>query len=440
MSSVIIAILSAAVVLGVVILVHEWGHFIVGKLFGVRIVVFSFGYGPRLWGWKHGDTDYRISALPLGGYVRMAGDNPVEDRNGTPDEFMSKTRWQRVLIYLAGPTMNVMLAFLVFVGIFAIVGQPTPTYTDKAVDIPAIAPHSFAEKAGIQPGDRIVKIANVNNPTWEKAFEYLTKATAGAAVPIVVQRNGQQVSLTSTADPSDPSQTIGYPPVPPVISEVVAGYPAERAGMQPNDEVVSINGQPVATWPVFIDLVKGSDGKPLHIIVKRNGQPAIVDVTPIQGNNEVGQTVWQIGAGPVDPLMYEREGIVPAVKQAGAAAIGGVGQVLNVVGELITGKVSVKQLQSVVGIARMSGQAAKRGLIDFLEWIAMISINLGVLNLLPIPILDGGNIVMLAIEGVLRRDMSLAVKERIVQVGLVFLLVIFVIVMYNDVARSLPHH
>jgi regulator of sigma E protease len=370
----------------------------------------------------------------------MAGDNPVEDRNGTPDEFMSKTRWQRVLIYLAGPTMNVMLAFLVFVGIFAIVGQPTPTYTDKAVQIPAVAPHSFAEKAGIQPGDRIVKIANVNTPTWEKAFEYLTKTTAGTPVPIVVERNGQQVSLTSTADPTDPFQTIGYAPVPPVISEVVAGYPAERAGMEANDVVVSINSQPIATWPVFIDMVKGSDGKPLHIIVTRNGRPATVDVTPIQGNNELGQTVWQIGAAPVDPLIYQRVGVTLAVKEAGSAAIGGVVQVLNVVGELITGKVSVKQLQSVVGIARMSGQAAKRGLIDFLEWIAMISINLGVLNLLPIPILDGGNIVMLAIEGVLRRDMSLAVKERIVQVGLVFLLVIFVIVMYNDVARSLPHH
>src|SRR5208282_3162101 len=172
MMNVLIAILSAAVVLGIVILVHEWGHFVAGKLFGVRVVVFSFGYGPRVWGWKRGDTDYRLSALPLGGYVRMAGDNPVEDRTGERYEFLSRPRWQRVLIYLAGPAMNVVLALVIFVGIFTIKGVPSASYANKPVDVGGVPPHSSAESAGLQAGDRIVKIGDVGNPTWEQAIQY----------------------------------------------------------------------------------------------------------------------------------------------------------------------------------------------------------------------------------------------------------------------------
>jgi regulator of sigma E protease len=438
--SVLISILSAAVVLGVVILVHEAGHFFAAKLFHVRVVVFSFGYGPRLFGIKSGDTDYRLSALPLGGYVRLAGDNPAEERSGAADEFLTKPRWQRVLIYLAGPTMNIVLAAGLFISIFAIRGVPSPTYLANPVKIAAVPPHSVAEQSGIRPGDEVLDLGGTSTPTWEKALTYLTKAKNGVATAVTVQRDGQKLPLTVTVNPADPEQSIGYPDIAPVISQVLMGLPAYHAGIEAGDRVVAVNDQPIATWPALVDVIRGSDGKQLNMVVLRNSKEVNISVTPTYGKNERGESVWQIGAGPLQPLTYQRVSFPSALAQGAELTGNGVAEVLGVLEQLITGKVSVKQLQSVVGIAHESGQAAKRGLIDFVEWTALISINLGILNLLPIPILDGGNIMMLAIEGGLRRDMSLVVKERFVQVGLVFLLVIFAIVMYNDVARTIPHH
>jgi regulator of sigma E protease len=442
MNTVLIAILSAAVVLGVVILVHEWGHFIAGKLFGVRVVVFSLGYGPRIWGFKRGDTDYRLSALPLGGYVRLAGDNPMEERTGAPDEFLSRPRWQRVLIYLAGPTMNVILALAIFVGLFTLVGVPSASYMNQPIEVSGVDAHSPAQTAGLQAGDHIAKIGSINNPTWEQALLYLSNLSAGSQVALVVDRNAQQLNLTATlADPADPESVTGYPYLSPVIGELIRGMPAESSGLKPGDRVISINGRAITTWPLLIDTVSHSDGNELHFVVGRGGSETAVNVTPVRSVNELGQNTWMIGAARTpEPTIYKRMGPLSATGEAFTATIGGVREVVGVVGELITGKVSVRQLQSVVGIAKQSGQAAKRGAVEFLVWIAMISINLGVLNLLPIPILDGGHVVLLAVEGALHRDISLAVKERIIQVGLVFLLVIFAIVMYNDVARVLPHH
>jgi regulator of sigma E protease len=442
--SVIIAILSAAVVLGVVILVHEAGHFFAAKLFGVRVVVFSFGYGPRLFGIKSGPTDYRLSALPLGGYVRLAGDNPAEARTGATDEFLSRPRWQRVLIYLAGPTMNVILAAVLFILIFVIHGVPSPTYLMDPVKIAAVPANSSAATAGIQPGDKVVELAGTPNPTWEKALTFLSKAQAGTQAPIWVERDGQKVPLKLTVNSTDPEQSIGYPDIPPIISTVIMGLPAYHAGIEAGDRVVSVDGKAIPTWPELVDVIHGSNGKALSIVVERKSgdktEDKTIEVTPVYGQNERGDHVFQIGAGPLQPLTYQRVSFPSAVMQGATLTGSGIAEVLGVLEQLITGKVSVKQLQSVVGIAHESGQAAKRGLIDFVEWTALISINLGILNLLPIPILDGGNIMMLVIEGGLRRDMSLGVKERFVQVGLVFLLVIFAIVMYNDVARTIPHH
>jgi regulator of sigma E protease len=442
MNTVLLAIVSAAVVLGVVILVHEWGHFIAGKLFGVRVVVFSFGYGPRLWGLKRGDTDYRISALPLGGYVRMAGDNPIEDRTGEPHEFLSRPRWQRVLIYLAGPTMNIVLALLIFIGVFTIKGVPTSALMGQPVKIAGIESDSAAQAAGIVPGDVIVKIADLNNPTWEQAFDYVSHQSAGAQIPVVIARSGQRSSSTLTLkDPADPDSVLGYPYIAPVVGQLFHGMPAETAGIRPGDTVVSINGRAITTWQLLVDTISNSGGNVLHIALRRGGSDLAVDVQPVRNVNDRGQNTWMIGAAVTeDDTIFKRMDPLSATKEACITTVGGVVRVVDVVGELITGKVSVRQLQSVVGIARESGQAAKRGKEEFLAWIAMISINLGILNLLPIPILDGGHVVLLAIEGALQRDISLAVKERIIQVGLVFLLVIFAIVMYNDVARVLPHH
>jgi regulator of sigma E protease len=441
MNSLLTPLVAVAIVLGVVVLVHEWGHFMAAKLFGVRVVVFSIGYGTRLFGWKSGDTDYRVSVLPLGGYVRLAGDNPVEERTGADYEFLSRPRWQRVLIYCAGPFMNLVLAFFVATGIYLFLGMPVPVFMTQPATVAYVPTHSAAETAGIKPGDKIVKIASTGNPTWEQVYTYLGKVQPGSDVPLEIERAGQQLSIiTKVGETADVEQSIGDPSMPAVISEVASGMPADRAGLRANDRVVAAEGQQISTWPQLVEIIKGSNGNLVHFTVEREGKELQFETHPILGPNELGQTVYVIGAARIDPVTYRRLGAIQAFREGGIATGSMVTMVLGVVKELITGKVSVRQLQSVVGIARESGQAAKRGVVDFISWLAVISVNLGILNLLPIPILDGGHILLLTIEGAMRRDISLAIKERIVQVGVVFLLVIFAIVMYNDVARVLPHH
>ena len=264
MNSLLISLAAVAVVLGVVVLIHEWGHFMAAKLFGVRVVVFSFGYGTRLWGWKRGGTDYRVSVLPLGGYVRLAGDNPVEERTGAPDEFLSRPRWQRVIIYCAGPFMNLVLALVVATGIFLFLGMPVPTFMTEPATIAFVPTHSAAEAAGLKPGDRILKLGDIQNPVWEQVFTYMAKVPAGTAVPIEIVRGGAKLTLTTkVGDANDVEHSIGDPYMAAVISEVSAGMPADRAGMRANDKVVGVEGQAIATWPQLVDMIKSFEWQPL---------------------------------------------------------------------------------------------------------------------------------------------------------------------------------
>lgn len=436
----LISIVSVSVVLGIMIFVHEWGHFVAAKLSGVRVEVFSLGFGPRLAGFKRGDTDYRLSALPFGGYVRMAGDNPVEERTGAPYEFLSKPRWVRVFIAVAGPTMNIVLAFAIFWGIFWLKGIPTPTYLRQTPIVVAV-PHSAAGVSDIQPGDRIVAVNGVKAPTWDKVFTETGKAKPGDSLSMTVLRNGAEQTFTVKAPAKpDTSAIVGYPAMPPVADEIAIGYPAEKAGMKPGDRILSLNGKPVVTWEQLVEGVHQSGGQPVQFVVRRDGVDIPLTIAPMQGMDADGAPVWQIGVAPHTDDDYVRQGFVPALKDAGFASLSVMHQIGGVLGGLFTGKVSPRQLLGVVGIARESGRAAKGGPMRLIELMAMISINLGLLNLLPIPILDGGHVLLLAIEGVLRRDLSIAVKERFVQVGLVFLLSIFAFVMYSDIMRLIQSH
>jgi len=269
----------------------------------------------------------------------------------------------------------------------------------------------------------------------------VSQAAPDSALALEVERDGQRVPLSvKIATGPDVERTLGDPLLQPIISEVAAGMPADRAGIRADDRVVSIDGHKIVTWPQLQALVQASHGASVHVVVQRNGEEKQFDVPTVRGQAELGQPDYMIGASRTDPVVYRPIGTLRAIRAGGTATVSMMLEVVNVVKELITGRVSIKQLQSVVGITHESGQAARRGPVDFVTWLAIISVNLGVLNLLPIPILDGGHILLLGIEGVLRRDLSLAVKERIVQVGVVFLLVIFAIVMYNDVARFVPHH
>jgi regulator of sigma E protease len=434
-------------VLGVMILVHEWGHFIVARFFGVRVDVFSIGFGPRLFGFKRGATDYRISALPLGGYVRMAGQDLSEiDSNdvaptGGPDELMSKPRWQRALISFAGPAVNLIMPVLLLAGFFAIKGLPYPAYLDKPIVLSGLPLTSPLTKAGVADGDVVVSVNDVATPTWSKANSYLVQAAQDGMLRFKVERQGAQRTVeVKAADIRTMDRALGNLPVPALVGTVERGMPAGRAGLKRRDLVVAVNGTPVGSWYDFFDLIRHSNGQVLNTTVKRNGNEMNVVIHPVQDKDEEGQVAWRIGVAPGGEWAFKDMTLTASVKEASEETVGATGKLFGVLGRLFSGKMSVRQLRSFVGIAALAGQAVEEGPVDVINMMAMISLNLGILNLLPIPILDGGNILLLTMEAIRRRDFSLAFKERFVQVGLVFLLVFFAYVMYNDVVRLLPTH
>ncbi len=434
-------------VLGVMILVHEWGHFIVARFFGVRVDVFSIGFGPRLFGFKWGATDYRISALPLGGYVRMAGQDLSEiDSNevaptGSPDELMSKPRWQRALISFAGPAVNLIMPLLLLAGFFAIKGLPYSAYLDKPLVLSGLPQTSPLAKAGITDGDRVVSVNDVATPTWSKANTYLLQAAPDGILRFTVDRQGEQRTVeVKTADIRSGDRALGNLPVPALVGPVERGMPAGRAGLKRGDLVLSVNGKPVRNWYDFFDLIRHSNGQVLNTTVRRNGSEMNLAIHPVQNKDEEGQVAWRIGAGPGGEWAFKEMTLSASVKEASDETLYATGRMFGVIGRLFSGKMSVRQLRTFVGIADLAGQAVEQGPVDVINLMAMISLNLGILNLLPIPILDGGNILLLTMEAIRRRDFSLAFKERFVQVGLVFLLVFFAYVMYNDVVRLLPTH
>ena len=432
-------------VLGVIILVHEWGHFIVARRFGVRVDVFSIGFGPRLFGVKVGDTDWRLSAVPLGGYVRMAGqditdvDSSDQAPTGAPDELMSKKRWQRALISVAGPTVNLIFPLLLLSAYYLIAGIPYAAFLNKPIVV-AAPPTQQSTENSLQSGDHVIAVNSLKNPTWEQVQSLLSRTAPGTSLNIEVENNGatRTVSLPLKNDLS--SRPFGYLPIPARISEVASGTPASHAGLRAGDVVRSIDGQKIDYWDQFVDLVRGSGGKTLQLEVERGGQMLTLAVTPKQGIADSSDTKYQIGVAPEPALAYKRVGLAQSVSEARSRTWEIVEETFGVFGKLFSGRVSVKQLQSVVGISRAAGEAVSQGPFTVISLMALISVNLGILNLLPIPILDGGHILLLSLEGLRRRDFSLAFKERFIQVGLVFLLVLFAYVMYNDVVRLLPSH
>ena len=457
-------LLGVGLVLGVMILVHEWGHFIAARMFGVRVDVFSIGFGPRLFGWKSGPTDYRVSALPLGGYVRMAGQDPSEIDSarstsipgnekenaqtqgavkGAPDELMSKPRWQRAIISFAGPLVNLVFPVLLLTVYFVAIGIPYPSYQDKPVQVSEVPANSPAAMAGLHAGDKVVVLEGEQNPNWEQAEKVLTKLSANSKLSMEVEQAGVRRSLNVPVEQKDleqPERLLGFVPIRPVLEDVAPGLPAQRAGLKENDLIAAVDGQKIQWWGEFTERVRGSNGKPVALDVDRNGQALHLTVTPQAATNDRGETIYQIGVQVHEDTAYKRVAFGEGARYAGLVTVEKIKETAGIVGKLFSGRVSLKQLQGPVGISRAAGQAARKGPLAIISLMVLISVNLGILNLLPIPILDGGHILLLGIEGLLRRDMSLAFKERFVQVGLVFLLVVFAIVMYNDVVRLLPIH
>jgi len=438
-------LIGVILVLGVIILVHEWGHFIVARLFKVRVDVFSIGFGPRLFGVKRGDTDYRVSALPLGGYIRMAGqdmtdvDSGDKPPTGAPDELMSKKRWQRALISFAGPAVNLIFPVFLLAGYALIKGEAVPKYIDQPLTVSELPKDSPAAKIGLEASDRITSLNGVANPTWGTVFE---KGLSDKVLQLTYTRDGQTHSgEISTEGITDPTQVFGDPPGHVLVDDITdREKPAYRAGIRRNDVIETINGKQIPSAPQMIAAIQKNGGAPAQVTVRRGSQHMNLTIIPVQGKNERGEVTWQLGISVGPEYTFRKVGLSEAVTSSVVKTGEGTVQVVQIVGQLLTGKLAVKQLQSVVGIANAAGHAVQEGTFAVVALMAALSINLGVLNLLPIPILDGGHILLLSLEGIRRRDFSMAFKERFIQVGLVFLLVLIVYVMYNDVMRMLPLH
>ena len=428
-----------AVVLGIMILVHEFGHYAAAKLFGVRVDVFSIGFGKRLVGFRRCDTDYRISALPLGGYVKMAGENPLESHTGAPDEFTSHPRWQRFVIAAAGPAMNILLAIGLLTGV-NMVHYEHPVYLEQPALIGWVVENSAAEKAGIQAGDRIVRIDGWQNPTWE---DVVLKSAIQTNKPLdlAVERGNQvlekQIAPAANWDPEQ-MRSIGWIPDEPIIvTQLEATMPAAKAGMRVGDEITAINGVQVRSLMAVIRYLQNNGDKPVEITVLRNGQLLKFTTTPVMTEDQ-GQKRYRLGFQS-DPVTVTKLPFATALSKSIEQNKKYSFLIVDLVSKMVRRETSIKQMEGPIGIARASGEAASQpGWTPLLALMAGISLNLGIFNLLPIPILDGGLILMLAVEGILRRDISLRIKERIYQTAFVFLVLFAVVVIYNDIMKAVP--
>jgi regulator of sigma E protease len=354
---------------------------------------------------------------------------------------MSKPRWQRALISFAGPAVNLIMPVLLLGGFFWIKGFPYPSYLDNAPVIATMKANDPLAKAGVTPGDKFLAVNGIPTPSWEKVFDALNDLQAGANYKLTIEHAGKPLEVQAKGKDLVQADVLGhYPLVVPVVTQPIRGMGAQRAGLKRGDLIVSVNGIPISNWIEFKDLIVNSNGSPLNTVVRRNGQLITLKLEPQSIVGDDGKANFKLGVGAEEHWSYKKMTFGIAVQNASATTWYGLRQLLGVVGRLFTGRQSVKQLLGPVGIIDQAGQAVQEGTFAVINLMAIISLNLGILNLLPIPILDGGNILLLAMEAIRRRDFSLAFKERFVQVGFVFLLVLFAYVMYNDVVRLLPSH
>ncbi|MGA9984679.1 MAG: RIP metalloprotease RseP [Acidobacteriaceae bacterium] len=445
----VIATVSFLLVLGVMVLVHEFGHFAVAKLCGVRVEVFSLGFGTRLFGVKWGDTDYRVSALPLGGYVKMSGEAPGSETTGDPGEFSAHPRWQRVLIALAGPVANFILAFVLMAGLYMMHNE-VAQYLDSPAVLDVVPPNSPAGRAGLQSGDHIIRFDSEKNPTWERLGERAS-LDANSTVPITVERtvNGQTKQFSTELLLADPTkgqdfqiESLGLLPKeqdgPMIIEDVTPGYPAIKAGLKGGDGVVSVDGQTVHGVRAVIAVLDEAGNKPANLVILRDGKQFSVTIQPVWADNGSGEQGYRLGLAPaLPPFHVEQLPLPQAVRRSVSYNLHYSGLILDILHRMFTRHGAVmQQLSGPIGMARMTGEAAEmHGWEPIIGLTALISLNLGIMNLLPIPILDGGMILLLCIEGLLRRDLKQEFKERVYQVAFVMLILFFAFIMVNDVSK-----
>ena len=484
------SIIIAGIVLGIIIVIHELGHFMVAKFFKIKVETFSVGFGPRLIGFRKGDTDYRISAFPLGGYVKMAGETPMDEVKGLDYEFLSKPKWQRFLVASAGPAMNVILAVALITGLY-IYGTDVPEFLIGQAIVNVVEPGSPADKAGVKPGDQIVSFDGKRNPDWQDV-QNTVLVNPGRALPLTIERNGQAIQLTVTPERKGREEAgdVGmFPVIRTIVQDVQPNSPAFRAGVKPGDEIIRVNGTDLRTsgrtlqqtiqqmsektFPITVlrsenppqsapavdqprgvlstlwngvlrFLGRGRDETNVVNPALANSRPAAEDAksefkeVDLQVSPEMRDGHRMIGIGIQFPTVHVKLAPVQAFEKSIESNKENAALIFQVIGRLLRREASLKQLDGPVQIVAVSGQAYQAGFATLLTFMALISLNLGILNILPIPILDGGVILLLVIEALMGRDLSIRMKERIVQASFVFLLMLTVIVIYNDVVKLLP--
>ncbi len=448
----LVSVAAFIVLIAVMVVVHEFGHFAVAKLCRVRVEAFSLGFGPRLFGYKYGDTDYKVSLLPLGGYVKMAGENFAELSDaaaGTatqapeddPGALTSHPRWQQMLIGLAGPVANFLLAFVLMLFYFNFIDE-VPSIHPIVVEW--VTEGSAAAQAGIEPGDIIRSFASADNPSWAKIEDSIAHG-AGQSLPLTVERGGKRIPLDLRLTSDGKGKRLDFTTAglfiqlvqsPIKVDSVVSGAPAEQAGLRDGDLILAVDGHAFHTLDPMAAYLQSGHGKPVTLSLSRDGK----SIPPMVIRPEMQDSAWRLGFTyqlPTDiPTHDEPMPLLQAAAESRDFCVDNSSMIFGVLGGLFEHKVSISQLSGPVGIARMAGDAAEsKGWSYKFGLAAMISLNLGILNLLPFPILDGGMILFLLIESVIRRSINIDVKERIYQGAFVVLVAFFAFVLFNDVSK-----
>jgi regulator of sigma E protease len=442
-------IVAFVVVLGILILVHEWGHFLVARLSGVGVERFSIGFGPVLWRYRGKVTEYCLSAFPLGGYVKMMGDdeNPLEGgKTGEVDPgqaFSNKPLPVRFLIVFAGPAMNAVLAVVIFSLVFMILGRPV---------VPAIVGRVTeggpAAHAGLTMGDRITAISGRPAQYWEDVL-LAVQDQQGRPLQLTVKGEGGERTVTVTpvstktrdlfGDERDVWDIGARPFTPPVVGEALSGLPAERAGLKSGDTVVAIDGKPIRTWDEVAETIRKRAGQPTSLTIRRGTETLTVSLVPntFKERGPDGQEieVGRIGISPSLPTTYVRSNPVVAVwdgvtRTSEVTALTAIGLY-----KIVRGQIERSNIGGPIQIAVTAGEQARQGLPSLAIFTAVISVNLFLLNLLPVPMLDGGHLLFFVCEAVLGRPLSVRKREVAQQVGFVLLMLLMVYAVYNDLDR-----
>lgn len=429
-----------AVVFGGAIFVHEFGHFLVAKFFDVKIHVFSLGFGKRLFGWKTSETDYRVSLLPLGGYVKMEGEAPGEKITEPERSFSSKPRWQKICICFAGPLANVILAVFTLTGVYMIRFEEE-VYLSEVPRIAYIEPESPAAISGLHKGDVIVAVNDRAVRTWREVMPNVAMG-AGKELLLEIWRSNSGTTRLNLdlrkIDPGNPDDLyrIGFFPAEPVIvAEFQKHSSAREAGMKVGDKIVAANGVEILAMSEFISILNKSNGRHLDLVVERNSAVQKIAVAPFFNKDEKR---WLISFFASPPRVTVKklavtEAITASIEQNKEVVV----MTVRSVAGMVRGKVSAKGVSGPIGIGSYAGRAAQLGILPLLQFLALISISLGILNLLPILPLDGGHIFVFSVESLIKRDLSDRFKQGIAFVGYGIVLFLFALGLWNDVGRLL---